>query len=92
MQGLKESFTQYLEDRGIKGDEIRLDVIHDFLDLIYMPALISVPDAGILLGVSQDTAYLMARRGQLPIVHVTGPGRKRYMVNTKKFLEMLEDE
>jgi hypothetical protein len=91
MSSMKKHFSEYLKERKITGDEIRLDVIHDFLALYELPMFISVPDAGALIGVSRNEAYKMARDGRLPIVHVTGPGRKRIMVNTRKFLELLEE-
>ena len=92
MTSLKDDFRAYLEARGMSGDEIRIDVINNFLDELYkeeLPMLISVPDAACLLGVSRKTGYEMAKKGQLPIVKLPN---NRIKVNTRRFLEQYEGD
>ena len=88
---LKDDFRAYLESRGVSGDEVKLEVINNFLDELYkeVPLLISVPDAACLLGVSRKTGYEMAKKGQLPIVKLPN---NRIKVNTRRFLEQYEGD
>ena len=48
-------------------------------------ATITVPEAGRILGVSRNTAYAAAARGELPVVRI---GR-RVLIPRQRFLEML---
>lgn len=47
--------------------------------------ILSVPEAGRLLGVSKDTAYRAAHAGQIPVFRVG----KKMVVPTARLLEML---
>ena len=90
MQTVREQFTEFLRKRGVTGDEVRLDLIYYFLkehcgEKGKLPNLISVPTAAALIGVSRPQGYVMAKRGQFPIVKTT---EKRIMVNTHEFLEL----
>ncbi len=49
-------------------------------------ALISVPDAATIVGVSTATAYRMAAAGQLPVIRIGGDGTMR--VIRSKLVEM----
>jgi excisionase family DNA binding protein len=49
------------------------------------PATLTVPEAGRLLGVSRNTAYAAAARGDLPVVRV---GR-RVLIPRQRLLDML---
>lgn len=58
----------------------------DNLDLI-KPLCISVPVAARMLGVSRNTAYEMARLGQLPTIKC---GQRRLVVPIASLIKMLE--
>ena len=49
--------------------------------------VISVPEAGVLLGISRGQAYLMVKKGRLPVLRL---GR-RLVVPKPAFMKMLEN-
>ena len=46
---------------------------------------ISIPRAGLILGMCRSSAYAAARDGRLPIIRLSP---NRYVVNTAEFLEL----
>jgi len=49
---------------------------------------ISIPEAAKWLGISKNTAYLMARLGQLPAIRC---GRRRLVVPKAALMKLLEE-
>jgi excisionase family DNA binding protein len=54
--------------------------------MITEPLTVSVPEAGRLLGLSKDSAYQAARRGQIPTLLIGG----RLLVPKRAIEHMLE--
>ena len=52
------------------------------------PLCISIPETAKLLGISRNTAYEMARLGQLPTIRC---GQRRLVVPKSALLKMLEE-
>lgn len=50
------------------------------------PFTVSVPEAARILGIGRNTAYVAARRGDLPTVRIGG----RIVVPTHRLVEMLD--
>lgn len=53
------------------------------------PLCISIPATAKLLGVSRNTAYTMARMGQIPVIRC---GKRRLMVPIAALQKMLQIE
>jgi excisionase family DNA binding protein len=52
----------------------------------FVPMCVSVPEAGKMLGISRNTAYLMVRLGQLPVIRC---GARRLIVPLPALHKML---